>query len=536
MKSSERLFFNGDIFTVDPKFPRADSLAIREDQIIAVGSKNECEAALKIGYESVDLAGRALLPGFIDTHLHPIMLIFYDMNIDLRKVRTIDEIFQMFSSAAKHAPSGSWVIGLDFEEQNLKERRLPTRHELDGACPDHPAIIIKHDGHMVIANTLAIDRCQITASSPDPKWGKIDREPGGFPAGPFRETASKLILSAMPMPDTDSLIHGADNTFQRIAASGITSAGAILQAGDEGPAGKSGGVEVMALSMLMDRALTNFYCLLITKDPDQLEIAKQSLIHNNVPGQHKVGGIKIFFDGTFASSTAYMSDPFHDQPSNRGFLTNSVEEVYRQMELAHKSGYQIAVHTIGDAATGICVDLYEKLLATYPVANHRHRLEHAAIFDSATLEKTARLGLVVSTQPLFIHSEKHWLYRRIGPDRCKRVYPFRSILDAGIKLAGASDSPVESINVLCAIECCVTREGFEIHESISAEEAIRMYTIDAAYAQCEDDIKGSLSIGKRADMVILDKNPIEVQPDKIHEIKVIETINGGKTVFKAESE
>ena len=536
MKPSDRLFHNGDVFAMDSKQPGAGALATRNGLIVAVGSADECKAALHNGYEETDLAGRALLPGFIDTHLHPIMMVFYDMNLDLRDARSMSDIMEMFSVAAKDKSAEEWVVGLDFNEENITERKLPTRHDLDGACPDHPAIIIKHDGHSIIANTAAIDLCGISASSPDPEWGKIDREPGGYPAGPFRESAATLILSNLPMPNMDSLIQGVDYTFDRMAACGITSAGAILQADNEGPAGESGGIEVIALSMLIDRAKTNFYSLLMAKEPDQVTMAQQSMIHNQNPGEQKVGGIKIYFDGSFGSATAFMNEPFSDQPENRGFLTNSEKEVFRRMEFAHKSDLQIAVHTIGDAATEICVDLYEKLLDKYPKSNHRHRLEHASLFSEITLEKAARLGLLVSTQPLFIHSEKQWLYRRLGPDRCRRVYPFRSILDAGIKLAGASDAPVESIDVLHAIECCVTREGFETHESISPDEAIRMYTADAAYMHFEEDVKGSLTVGKRADMVILSDNPVRQEPDKIHDIKVIETINGGKTVFRSGTE
>jgi predicted amidohydrolase YtcJ len=201
------------------------------------------------------------------------------------------------------------------------------------------------------------------------------------------------------------------------------------------------------------------------------------------------------------------------------------------MEFAHRAGFQVAIHAIGDAANRLCVNLYQRLLSQYPRADHRHRLEHASILDPDTIRKASRLGLVVSTQPMFIHSEKHWLLKRLGPARTPHTYPFRSLLAAGIKVAGASDAPVESHNVLHALQACVTREGFEPSQAISAEEAVRMFTLDAAYAQFEDAFKGSIAVGKVADLVALSANPVRVAPERIKDIRVLWTVRGGITIF-----
>jgi predicted amidohydrolase YtcJ len=213
-------------------------------------------------------------------------------------------------------------------------------------------------------------------------------------------------------------------------------------------------------------------------------------------------------------------------------MTLEREEIYRRMVEGHQAGLQIAIHAIGDAANQTCIDLYDRLLKEYPRKDHRHRLEHASQLDAGMIDAIVRLGLVVSTQPLFIHQEKKWLHKRMGRERSPWTYPFRSLVDAGVKVAGASDGPITSGDVLHAIQCCITREGFEPQQGLTAAQAVRMFTLDAAYAQFEDTVKGSLSIGKRADMVILSANPVSVPIEKIRDIRVRRTICGGKVVFE----
>ncbi len=528
-----QLYFGGDVYTVDVGRPGANAVAVKDGRIVAVGSDNECRAALGKECEPIDLRGRALLPGFIDTHLHPVLLAYFDMNVDLRGTSSIEEALDKMCDADRITAPEAWVVGLQYDEQSMREPRLPTRHDLDAACPAHAAIVIKHDGHMVIANTKAIQISGVSAETGDPDGGVIDREPSGYPAGPFRENAVPLILNAMPMPELQALIDGAKLSFRKLNSKGITSIGAVMQTGEEGPAGTSGAFDVLAMEMFLEHVTVNLYGIIIASDIEKVHAARQSGLHQQEPGGHRIGAVKIFSDGTFGSCTAYMSEPFTDQPAKRGFLVASPEEIYRRMVAAHKEGLQIAIHAIGDLGNQTCIDLYKRLLGEYPRADHRHRIEHASVLSASMIAEMARLGLVVSTQPLFIDSEKHWLHKRLGRDRAKWTYPFRSLLDAGVKVAGASDGPVESLDVLHAIQCCVTREGFEPQQCITAAEAIRMFTLDAAYAQFEETVKGSITIGKRADMVILNENPARVPPDRIRDIRVERTIWGGKTVYEA---
>lgn len=533
MPANEQLYFGGDIYTVDDALPSAEAVAVRDGTIAAVGSTGGCEAALGPGHERVDLRGRALLPGFIDTHLHPLMLVYFDMNADLHGVSSMRDLQDRMRESGAGAPPGAWVVGLQFDEQDLDDPRMPTRHDLDVACPDNPMMIVKHDGHTVFANTAAISEAFVTASTPDPPGGVIDREPDGFPAGIFRENASLLIKSKVPIPELGAFAAGAVSSFGRLASCGITSAGAVMQTDAEGPAGAEGAFEVPLMQVLLEHVPINLYGLLVSSDIEQVNNAMATPLHDpEVGAGHRIGGVKIYSDGTYGSCTAYMEEPFADQPDRRGFLAHDIEEIYRRMVFAHSAGLQVAIHAIGDAGVRTCLELYERLLNEHPAPSHRHRLEHASQLNERLIEDIARLGIVVSTQPMFIHSEKGWLHKRLGVERTKWTYPFRSLLEGGVRVAGASDGPVESVNVLHALQCCVTREGFEPQQSITAAQAVRMYTIDAAYAQFEESIKGSITPGKRADLVVLGENPATAAPDRIRDITVDRTVVKGRVVYE----
>ncbi|MFH2133149.1 MAG: amidohydrolase family protein, partial [bacterium] len=369
-------------------------------------------------------------------------------------------------------------------------------------------------------------------ATPDPEGGLIERESDGYPAGLFSETAMSMVLDKMPFPELDAIMKAGMSVFDRIVKQGITSIGMVLQTDDEGVAGTQGVYDIPLLEMLLDRIPINLYALLAAKDIGQIVALRNSRFHRSETAcDRRIGGFKFWADGTFSSCTACMQQPFTDFRERAGFLIHTPDQMYSRMVEAHLAGLQIAVHSIGDKSTRVCVDLFDQLLREHPDNAHRHRLEHASQLDARLIQDIARLKLVISTQPMFIHSEKEWLPRRLGPDRTPWTYAFHSLLEAGIMVAGASDAPIEELNVLQAIGCCVTRDGFEPRQRISAGEALRLFTINAAYAQFEETVKGSLTAGKRADMVILDRNPLTVPPDEIQNIQVRRTICGGVSLY-----
>jgi predicted amidohydrolase YtcJ len=530
------LYSGGEVLTLDRRRPRASALATLDGRILEVGDVSACRDALAAAgarrAERVDLAGRCLLPGFIDTHLHPIPLLYFDLNADLRGVRSIAALGDALRDAAAPLAPGEWLVGLQLEDEELAEGRLPTRAELDAACPERPVVVFERDGHSTSGNSLALAAAGIAAGTPDPPGGRIERSADGTPLGPCRETAAQLLFGAVPTPALERLQVGAQAAFGRLAACGITSAGVVLQTDDEGPAGAAGRLETLAMQMLLARAPFSTYAILIGRSVAAALAARATPLHDPASGR-RVGGFKIFADGTFGSRTACMREAFSDSPSC-GFLTLDPDEILARMRAAHAAGLQICVHAIGDAAVDRCVTLFERLLAEHPRVDHRHRIEHASLVPPELVPRIARLGLYVSTQPLFIHSEKTWLHRRLGGERARHVYPLRDFVDAGIVVGGASDAPVESLDVLHAIECCVTREGFEPQQALTPFEALRMFTSDAARLQFEEHEKGTLTPGKRADLVVLSANPLTVAPDRISGIRVLRSVLAGRVTYDAE--
>lgn len=530
------LYAGGTILTLGPTQPRAAALATHGDRILAVGSEASCRAALRrarvVAVDEVRLHGACVVPGFIDTHLHPIALLYFDMNADLRGVDRIAAVQDRLRTAAARLGEGEWLVGLQLEDADLAERRLPTRQELDAVSDQRPIVVMKHDGHSACGNSAALAAAGITAETPDPPGGRIERAADGTPNGICREAASQRLFGAVPTPGLERLLATADTTFARLAAHGITSVGAVLQTDEEGPGGASGRLESLAMQMLLARAPFSVYAILVGQTVDAAVAARTSPLHDPANG-HRVGGFKIFADGTFGSCTACMRDPFSDRPGERGFLTLDEDEIRQRMRSAHDAGLQICVHTIGDAAVERCVGLFEALLAERPRPDHRHRLEHASLVPPDVVPRLARLGLCVSTQPLFIHSEKHWLHRRLGETRAQYTYPLRTLVEAGVVVAGASDAPVESTDVLHAIQCCVTREGFEPQQALTPEQALRLFTRDAAFAQFEEHEKGTLAPGKRADLVVLSDDPLRVEPTQIAALRVLRTVCGGRVTHTA---
>jgi predicted amidohydrolase YtcJ len=533
------LYSRADIVTLEPRQPSAEALATSGDRILHVGSEAACRAALRTAgateIEHVDLAGRCVLPGFIDTHLHPIGLLYFDMHADLRGVRSIGELQAVLRRAAEGLPAGEWLIGLQLEDESLTERRLPTAAELDAACPDRPVVVLEHDGHSSIGNSAALTAAGIGPATPDPNGGRLARDAHGVPTGPCFESAAQRLFGAVPAPSLERLGAAARTSFRRLAACGITSAGVILQTDDEGPGGETGRLESLAMQLLLGEACFATYAILIGRSVDAAIAARRSPLHDPAAGR-RVGGFKIFADGTFGSCTAHLRAPFADRPGERGMATLAQEEILARMRAAHAAGLQICVHAIGDAAIEDCVGLYERLLAEAPRADHRHRIEHASLLPTELIARIARLGICVSTQPLFIHSEKGWLDRRLGAERARFVYPLRALAEAGVVVGGASDAPVESTDVLHALQCCITREGFHPEQALSPAQAVNLFTRDAAFLQFEEAEKGTLAAGKRADLVVLSGNPLAVPAERIAAIRVLRTVCAGRTTYDAEGD
>jgi predicted amidohydrolase YtcJ len=521
---------------MDERRPVVEAVATRGGRLLAVGSEAECDAAL--GEDDrivhVDLRGRALLPGFNDVHLHPLPMCFFEHHLDLSPFEDLASVLDALADRAGASAPDAWVLGLQADEANLVERRLPTIDELDRLAAGRPVVLLRRDGHTTVANSAALRAAGITPDRDDPAGGRYGRDAAGRLSGWCYEAAAQLVLGAVPTPDLDDFRQAARRVFDRLSAHGLTSVGVILQTDAEGPAGAAGAAERFGMQLLLDELDQSSHAILCGQLDAVLE-TRSSPLHDPTAGR-QVGGWKVFLDGTLGARTACLHHPYADAPDTSGMLTNDPADVARRMEQAHLAGLQICVHAIGDAANHQALDLFGELLDHHPVghAGHGHRIEHASLLGPAEIERFAELGVSAAVQPLFLRSEHGWLGDRLGPERLTGVYPFRSLLDAGVVVAGSSDAPIEEPDALAGIHAAVDRFGVAPEQALTVEEALRLYTADAARAQRREHETGTIAEGMRADLVVLSRDPRAVTVDAVLGLTVERTIVGGRVVFERE--
>ncbi len=526
------IFCGGPIITMNDNQPVVDAIAIEGEKIIALGTLDEVKQRMGNDVKLIDLKGSSLLPGFIDCHMHPIDFLLHLLSPDLSRVDSLKELQSIMKKSVKGKKVDELTVGFNFCEEKFDDPVLPTRWDLDKSCPNNPVFILRYDGHIGVANSKALDLAGISESTEIPEGGEIRKNEKGELTGVISEKSLSLILSRITIPKKEDLDNVASKAFQIFAKNGITSLHGIVHYGKKGEYGIFSSPEISILKSIQDKILQNWYIMINTEDPLHLiELKNPPLDEGKKEGKFKVGSLKLFLDGSFGAKTACMWEPFSDAPDMCGFCVVEEDEIYKKMKMAHNNGFQIAIHVIGDKGNRICVDLYKKLLKEYPRENHRHRIEHSSMLTKDVIKDMQDHGIIASCQPPFINSEYTWLEKRIGKDRCKYTYPFKSIINNGVVLVSGSDCPVEDTNVMLGLHALVNRNGFVPEECISMEQALKTYTINAAYAAFEEKIKGSIEVGKLADLVILNRNPLEVSKNEIREIQVLETIIRGQTVY-----
>ncbi|MFX0077481.1 MAG: amidohydrolase [Candidatus Hermodarchaeota archaeon] len=529
----KKVFFGGNIITMNDLHPFAQAVGVESEKIVAVGELEKVKESLKDDYDLIDLKGNTLLPGFIDCHIHAIGSIFLTLYPSLKHVKSLREIQELLRKEGQSKNSDELILAFDLDEEKLENPVIPTRWDLDKACPDNPVFIFRHDIHIGIANSKLLKLLEIDEDTIPPEGGEIRKNNKGDITGVLTENTINRVFSVFKLPDAQTIRENADKFFLNLAKNGITSIHGVLELDRKGGVDNLGGISLPILKLIQDNVLQNYYGIYFTANPKKiLKIKKPPLDGIDKFSKFKVGCIKAWLDGSFGAYTAFMCEPFTNQPKNSGYCVIEEDILYERMKKAHNLGLQIAVHAIGDKANKLLVDLYQKLLEEHPRENHRHRIEHASILTTDVIKGIKKLGLIASCQPTFILSEFDWLEKRLGKERCKITYPFKSLIDAGIVIASGSDGPVEDPNPVFGLHAMVNREGFVPDEVISIEEALKTYTINGAYAAFEEDVKGSIEEGKLADFVILDKNPLEIPKDKIKQIQVVETIIRGETVYK----
>jgi predicted amidohydrolase YtcJ len=533
MTRANLVLYNGVIHTMDDRLPRAQAVAIAGNRVLALGDDATARELLAPGGEAIDLKGRAVVPGFVDSHLHFVEYVLRLRRIDLAEVPTLDEALARVAARATQTPLGEWLLGGGWNRNLWPGGAFPTRADLDAVAPQHPVALTSKDCHVIWLNSRALAQVGITAQTPDPAGGKIERDAAGEPTGILKERATKLAEEAIAKPPMKTLLtllrEGIANA-QRAGLVGIHdcedgrafTAFQILHRQDE-----------LGLRVLMHIPVEN------------LETAIQLGLRSGYGDDFlRVGGVKIFADGALGARTAVMLEPYEGEPDNRGIVVAPLDELRRLVSMAHQSGLSVAVHAIGDSANRTVLDaltmaVEQPRTATTPALPHR--IEHVQLLHPADVPRLAKLGVVASMQPIHATSDMEIADAHWGA-RSRWAYAWRSLLQSGTVLAFGSDCPVESLDPLRGIHAAVTRrrpdgspgeEGWYPAQRLTVAEAVRAYTRGAAYAAGQEAVTGSITPGKLADLVALSRDIFTCDPMDILDTEVLATVLDGRFVYRA---
>ena len=516
---------NGNIITLDPSKPRAGAIAIGDDRIIGVGTNEEMLSVAGKNARIIDLEGRTVLPGLSDSHVHLIEygLMLSSASLDVREARSIDEIKTMVERRAKETPQEVWITGHGWDTTVLAERRPPNRWDLDEAAPENPVMITDMGGHLCSVNSIALKLANIGKDAESPPGGKIDKDPDtGEPTGILRETAAWKIEEMITYSDED-LISALSFALHEAVGHGITSVHCIVHAPQD--------IRVFQKLLIRDELPLRVYLMISASLlPHLTGLGLRTGFGNP---KLKIGAIKVMLDGSIEGYTAYLTQPYEEEPDNLGIPWLSNEDLLDIVSKAHETGFQLAIHAIGDRAIHMALDSIETALEKKPRMDHRHRIEHASLLDEKSIRRMRNLEVIASVQPNFISPNMDWMLEPIGSARATKLGErYRTLIDAGVKVTAGSDCPADStMNPLVGIQSAVTRHGFVPEERITIEEAISLYTINSAYASFEEKSRGSIKAGKLADLAVLSNDPLAIANDKIGDIKVDMTIVNGEIVY-----
>ncbi len=548
--AEERLFadlvvLNGNVITLEDQHPRVEAVAAREGKICALGATQALAGLIGPKTQVIDARGKTVTPGFIDAHLHPAPIygynsLQYELYVGPDRIPTIEALVAALADKARVTPPGEWVLANRYDEIALG--RHPPRHDLDRASTAHPIYVGHVSAHIAVANSRALADAKLTGSSPDPEGGMYDRDDQGELTGILWEKAGrwvKLLGHPLPAPTVEENNEAVTNLFNRFLSKGITSIGDA--------AGNPDHLQLFSDALQAGRNTVRIYTLMRNKDPRYVEsfpLLMQLHIGTGFGNEWlKIGPMKIVQGNAFSGRTALLYEPYdmiNPQTGRKDYyglpLQISQEDMDAWVLEAHRAGYQICIHSNGDLEMDQVLNSYEKALQAYPRANHRHRIEHAAVTTRPILERIKKLGVVpVLFACTYEHGDKMASY---GAWRQDMLLAYRSCLDLGIPVASHSDYGVTAADPLLRIYSMVTRKSragkvYGPKQAVSALEALRIWTLGNAYAAFEEDSKGSLAPGKLADMVILAADPTAVPADAIKDIVVEKTIVGGRVVYES---
>ncbi len=519
MLKSSLIILNAHIVTLDPKKPVAEAIAINENRVVAVGSNKEVSTYANKKTQVINAKTRTVVPGFVDCHVHMTSFGLSLQNLDLRDTGSIKEAQQKLEAYAKKYPWKKWILGRSWDQDRFSEKRYPTRWDLDDAINDKPVFLTRVCGHIAVANSKALQLADVTNKTTIGN-GKIDLDKKtGEPSGILRENAIKLVSKAIPKPSQKELEEACILACEKAIEAGLTSVHWMLESAED----------MRMIQKLNSEGKLPLRVILGIPVQSLEELATLGLMTGFGNAKVKLGFVKILTDGSLGGHTAALEEPYQDRPQTKGIMLYEQEELKKLVLKAHKAGLQLAIHAIGDHAFGSVLKAFENLGKSTILKNRRHRIEHCSVLNPTLIERMKKLGLIASVQPHFVKSD-FWVNDRVGKKRARWVYPFKALIDEGITVVSGSDCPVEPINPILGIWAAASRESFP-EERLTVKESLKTYTLNAAYASFDEDKKGSIEVGKLADLTILSKDLLTIPIDDIKSINVEMTITNGKIVY-----
>ncbi|MBV6325159.1 amidohydrolase [Duganella violaceipulchra] len=523
---------NGYTLNAAGTLQRFSSLAFDDlGRIVAVGSERETAIRLPKA-EHIDAQGKTLLPGLIDAHGHVFELGEIASGVELFSATTLGGAVRAVAEFGRSHPKHAWVVGFGWNQEVWKLGRFPTAAELDAVVGDRPVLLHRVDGHAIWVNTKALEMAGITRDTPDPNGGKIERDAAGKPSGVLVDAAMELVAKVVPLPTPNEARGMLDNALSALAKAGLTSV-------------HDAGIKVVQDDLYRDyadhgRLTTRVYAMIGDTTADFDELSKEGPLKSYGNDVYALAAVKLYSDGALGSRGAALLAPYSDMPSTRGLLFYPNAEMLAKMNKAMKAGYQVNVHAIGDAGNRQILDAYAQLIPKYNNVELRHRIEHAQVVALEDIPRFKALGIIPSMQPTHATSDQNMAEQRVGHERIKGAYAWRTFLEQGSRIACGSDFPVESPNPFEGLHAAVTRQnnagvpagGWYKNQAMTLTEAFRCFTLDAAYAAHQENVIGTLEPGKWADFILIDRDLFKVPAEQIGKTQVLQTWMGGKRVYK----
>jgi len=528
----ELALINGRLHTQDPDAPNATAVAMAHRRFVAVG--DDASVAPLVGPHTrvIDLGGRRVLPGLTDAHFHFHRWVVSRMRLPLSDTRSLPALRERVREAATVTPLGEWIIGQGWNETRWSEPRIPTRADLDQAAPDHPVLLWRSDMHLAVANSRALREAGIDGERPDPPQGRIDRDGSGTPTGVLRELAINVVQESIPSPSEDRLVEAMREGIGVLHRLGLTGVhDHRLMGGTDGSLALRAYQRLHSLGGLSLRLWTGIA-------GEHLDEAIALGLQTGFGDDYlRAGHVKLFADGSQGARTAWMLEPYEDT-DDCGMPMTSLEEIAEAVTKADEAGLAVAVHAIGDRANRELITVFEKHTGSTSRAAP-HRIEHLQIVRPEDVRRLARLGIAASVQPIHLTDDIPLCDASIG-SRCRFAYPFRDMLDAGVTLAFGSDAPVASPNPLWGIHAAVTRQerggapegGWYPAQRLPPLEAVWGFTMGPALGSGREATLGSITPGKLADLVVLDRDILAIDPSEIQKAQATMTIVGGEVVYE----